>query len=145
MITSGKFGIELFLLLCIWIDRESIRFAYSSFAIAITNNVKFSYVFRFLAVVSSSPVTPTSTVGTFTSSSSLPPPSSSLAAVTSNNQARNSRDEIYIDDEGLEGSGGRGEVSISLYFLPSVFATMFFFSFEYHACQVILHKYKYMN
>lgn len=61
-----------------------------------------------------------------TSSSSLSPPFSSVSSFSvsqQNSQLYNSqphsspKDEIYIDDEGLEGSGGRGEVSFKINFI----------------------------
>lgn len=53
-------------------------------------------------------------------SSSLSPSSSvsSLSVSQSHNPAR---DEIYIDDEGLEGSGGRGEVSYTSSFIEFLY------------------------
>lgn len=61
-----------------------------------------------------------------TSSSSLSPPFSSVSSFSAsqqNSQLYNSqthsspKDEIYIDDEGLEGSGGRGEVNFKINFI----------------------------
>lgn len=62
-----------------------------------------------------------------TSSSSISPPFSSVSSFSVNHhqnsqlynsQPHNSpKDEIYIDDEGLEGSGGRGEVSFNINFM----------------------------
>lgn len=43
--------------------------------------------------------------------SSQSPSSSSVPSVSVSQPHNTARDEIYIDDEGLEGSGGRGEVS----------------------------------
>lgn len=115
----------------------------------------FDYIFfyqtknertKFAVVSSSSPTTPTSTVGSVTSSSSQPP-SSSFAAATSNNQAHNSRDEIYIDDEGLEGSGGRGEVSIYTLHIFHIF-TKFSFTLSqvcHIVCYGFTYKYKLIN
>lgn len=46
--------------------------------------------------------------------SSAAPTSTSAAPLSSSSQSHSTaRDEIYIDDESLEGSGGRGEVSFT--------------------------------
>lgn len=99
------------------------------------------------------PVVPTSS-SIETSSTSLgptptsqgiqsPSSSSSVSVSQSHNTAR---DEIYIDDEGLEGSGGRGEVRIcqkkfiflnkSLYFSISDSKCLTFFLPNSNICRV---------
>lgn len=62
----------------------------------------------------------TSTQSTSTSLSLSP--SSSAAASSSRPSLK---DEIYIDDEGIEGSGGRGEVSIFYFFFACPFCFFF--------------------
>lgn len=64
-----------------------------------------------IAPTTSSIVTSTS-LGPIISSSQTPP-SSSVPSNSVSQPHNTARDEIYIDDEGLEGSGGRGEVSIN--------------------------------
>lgn len=66
-----------------------------------------------------STLTPSTSVGPVISSSQTPPSSSVSSIPVSHNLPR---DEIYIDDEGLEGSG-RGEVSCNfqLFFLKNLF------------------------
>lgn len=62
-------------------------------------------------VPTSSSVGETSTSLRPTSSSQgIQSPSSSVSSISVSQPHNTARDEIYIDDEGLEGSGGRGEV-----------------------------------
>lgn len=68
-------------------------------------------------VASSSSVAPsTSSRGPISSTSSVSPPSVSAVTASVSQPHNIARDEIYIDDEGLEGSGGRGEVSSFLFY-----------------------------
>lgn len=81
--------------------------------------LQFSFLF-FILQKTDTPLsqivsTQSTSIGTSSSvpaSTSSVAPSSSVAPVSSSGQSHSTpRDEIYIDDEGLEGSGGRGEVS----------------------------------